>query len=237
MHYAGFQKIFDEIKFFTTSAMVTLNRMCESVYSGASNLLYFISHDVDKTIMELHKENLRLSHEIKNLNHLKTENEELRKFLSMKAMPEYSVVVAKIISVFSNDYARSCVLDVGTNEGISVDDMVQNHDGLVGRISEVHDTWCRALLITDTNSNLPVKIGNDQINAIASGDNSNILHISMTHEDLSVKDGDIVVTSGFGNVFCDNVPVGTVVEKKGEFSIVPFVNFNSLKYASILNKK
>lgn len=237
LHIIGFQRIFDNAKFCVTSAEIYINRTINNACGKLLNFWYFISYDIDKTILKLHKENIKLLTEIENLNHLKFENEELRKLLSMKNVLNQNVIVAKVINVFSNDYARSCLLDVGADDGIAVDDIVRNQDGLVGRISEVSTDWSRVLLITDTNSNIPIKIGNEHINAIAAGDNSNVIRISIKHEDIDIKNNDIAETSGFGNVFCEKIPVGKIIEKNKIFSIIPYVNFNSLNYVSILKKK
>ena len=129
------------------------------------------------------------------------------------------------------------MLNVGSSSGVETDDVVRNRDGFIGRISEVHETWCCVLAITDTNSKIPVKIGKEQINAILSGDNSRMLSVSMKNEDISLKDGDIAETAYFENPICNQIPVGKVIENGGTFFIEPFVDFNSLQYVCILKNK
>lgn len=237
LNVVGFHKIFSYASFYVTSAEVYINKTINSICGNMLNFWYFISYDIDKTIIKLHNENTKLLNEIESLNNLKCENDELRKLLDMKKGLDQQIVVAKVINIFSNDYTRSCILDVGSDDGIAIDDVVRNHEGLIGRISEVGNDWSRVLLITDTNSNIPIKIGDENVNAIASGDNSNVIRISIKHEDIAINSDDIVETSGFGEIFCEKIPVGKTIEKNGSFSIIPFVNFNVLKYVSILKKK
>ena len=217
------------------------------------DLKYFLKHDFNKSILKLHEENQKLMYEIENLKHLESENAELRELLELKnqlskqlsqlskQFPKktqtLTLVIARITNVFSNDYVRSCVLDVGASDGIEVDDVVRNKDGFIGRISEVHDNWCNVLMITDTNSKLSVKIGDKQINAIVSGDNSENLNISMKNEDTMVEVGDVAETAYLENSTCDKIPVGTVFEERGTFFIKPFVNFNALHYVCVLKNK
>jgi rod shape-determining protein MreC len=119
---------------------------------------------------------------------------------------------------------------------VSVDDVVLNTDGLVGRIVEAHDDWSKIMLITDVNSNVPVKIGEQRINARASGDNTKTLKLSMIHEDDLPENGDLVETSEYGNVFRDKIRVGKIESHGETLRIVPDVNFNFVEYVGVLTK-
>ena len=216
---------------------VRISQSFQNINSQIASMRYFFAHDINKNILKLHEANQKLAYEIENLKHLKAENEELRKILDLKNQISDKIIIAKITNVFSNDYIRSCVLNVGSSSGVETDDVVRNRDGFIGRISEVHETWCCVLAITDTNSKIPVKIGKEQINAILSGDNSRMLSVSMKNEDISLKDGDIAETAYFENPICNQIPVGKVIENGGTFFIEPFVDFHSLQYVCILKNK
>lgn len=232
-----FRPIIDDCRALLISATVYLDRTFHSISKKIDEISYVIYYDIDDELLNLRKENIMLKTELENLAYLKSENDKLRNLLQMKPYPSCDIVVAKIVSTFSNDYSCSYILDVGSNDGIHSDDVVISPDGLVGRISELSEKWSRVLLITDTNSNVPVKIGESQVNAMVSGNNSNILKISMKHEDISIADGDNVETSGFGNVFCDKIPVGKIVKTDEDCCVVPNVNFNFLKFVCVLRKK
>ena len=216
---------------------VNINQSFQNISSKIVSMRYFLNHDINKNILKLHEANQKLAYEIENLKHLKAENEELRKILDLKKRISDKIIIAKITNVFSNDYIRSCALNVGSSNGVEVDDIVRNRDGLIGRIFEVHETWSCVLSIIDTNSKIPVKIGKEQINAILSGDNSRMLSVSMKNEDTSLKDGDIAETAYFENPICNQIPVGKVIESHGTFFIKPFVDFCSLQYVCILKNK
>lgn len=226
----------NEIRMRLIQLKISLHYMFKNLKDKTDRISYIIFNDIDKVLLNLHMENIRLKTEINMLNNFKSENDELRKFLAMKSSVTNKIIVAKIIDVFSNDYNKSCVLDVGISDGVDVGDVAMTDVGLVGRISEVYEKWSRVLFITDTNSSIPVKIGKSRINAIISGDNSDILRISVKHEDISINHDDIVETSGYGKVFCENIPVGRVIEKNGTFVVIPYVNFNALTYISVVKK-
>lgn len=219
---------------------ITINVYCyqaiNCIIKKTDQILYILSHDIDDALLKLYKENMKLKTDLKSISYLQSENKELRDLLHMKLYPGYTIIVGKIVSTFSNDYTCSYILDVGNLDGIYTDDVVITNDGLVGRISEINEKWSRVLLITDTNSNVPVKIGKNQINAIVSGNNSSFLKISMKHEDMNINDGDLVETSGFGNIFCDKIPVGKVMKDGKDFFVLPIVNFNLVKFVCVLRK-
>jgi rod shape-determining protein MreC len=216
------------------SLQVESHGIFSSICGKFSNFHHFMSGDVDKVLMDLRCENIKLRQNIENLRHLEQENENLRKLLLLKQTESNMVTVARVVTVLSNSFSRSCVFDVGSLNNIALDSIVRDENGLVGRIIEVSDSWSRVLLITDANSNIPVKIV--EANAIAGGDNSDKLQIAMVREDVQISDGDMVETSGYGEVFMEKIPVGRVKKNGDDLCIVPFVNFNRLKYVSVIQK-
>ncbi|MDR2682086.1 MAG: rod shape-determining protein MreC [Holosporaceae bacterium] len=227
----------DAVRSFCTSIAVYADKFAENLQSDIDHIRWTIFGDAGEIIANLKRENLKLQHKIDELTHLERENDELRQMLSLKNDVGSDVHVARVLRSFSNDYVRSFVLDVGAIDGVSLDDVVVNVNGLVGRIVEVDQNWSKVMLITDTNSNVPVKIGNDMVNAIVSGDNTSTLKVSMIYEDNSIDEGDIAETSGYGNVFRDKIPVGKIIkEEDGSYYVAPFVNFNKTTYVSILKK-
>jgi rod shape-determining protein MreC len=237
LHFSFAKDTVNDLRTATTTAQIYITELFASVGDYVYGFIRYLmnANKVHHKLQQLQTENLRLSEENRNLSQLQIENTELRKFLSM-AMPDdgHKIVVAKVIAKFSNDYTRSCVFNVGSSAGIRMDNIVKNSNGLVGRIVEVHKNWCRALLITDVKSSIPVKIGQNNINAIASGNNSGLLQITTIHEGLEIYPGDAVATSSYGNIFQDDIPVGKIIKKGDTFFIEPAVNFNQLTYSCII---
>ena len=237
LHLNFSEKIIADIRSWIISTDVWIYNTAGKVREVTSNFKYFLSENIDQVIYDLRNENARLVGENQKLENLKIENEELRKLLGLPKNENYISVVGKVVTIFSNDYMRSCVINVGSEKGIRNNDMVRNYDGLIGRIIETDENWSRVLLIIDPNSNIPAKIGDEKVNAIISGNNSKKLYISMIHEDTSVHDNDFVETSSYGENFCEKIPIGTLIKKDNETFIVPFVDFNNLNYVEIIGKR
>jgi rod shape-determining protein MreC len=224
----------EKSRFFLSSARVALWQCGEKLEKMFLNFYCLLSHDTENILVDLRNLNKKLHEEIENLRYLQKENDELRKLLSLKESTQFSVKVARVVDIFSNDFTQSIILNVGKVDGVSMDDVVKNSDGLVGRITEVNDTWSRALLITDMNSSIPVKIGDAPVNAIMTGCNSNSLFISTIHEDIPINDGDNVKTSGYG--ICEDIYVGKIVKIDKKNMVKSCVSFNSLRHVIVISK-
>ncbi|MDR0678522.1 MAG: rod shape-determining protein MreC [Holosporaceae bacterium] len=226
----------EKCRFFTNSAHIFFQKCTNELERIILNFYYFISLDIEDKLINLHNENLKLQEEIEYLKKLQLENAELRQLLSLKESTNFSTIIAKVINVFSNDFTQLCILDVGQADGVSEGDTVKNSEGLVGRVIKVYDKWSQTLLITDMNSNIPVKIGELSVNAIMTGGNSNKILISCIHEDISsIKEGDMVKTSGYG--IHEDIPVGKIIKNNKKFQVKPFVDFNSLKHLMVIKKQ
>ena len=84
--------------------------------------------------------------------------------------------------------------------------------GLVGRISGVGRSTARVILLSDSNSRIPVTIEPSGQRAILSGDNSNLPPIEFIESPELVRPGDRVVSSGVGGIFPADMLVGRVVQ-------------------------
>ncbi|MDR3155675.1 MAG: rod shape-determining protein MreC [Holosporaceae bacterium] len=238
LHLSFAKNMINNLQIASTTAKTYISESFTAVEDYVSGFIWYLvdANKVHQKLRQLQMENLKLQEENRNLSQLLTENVELRRLTSMIALNDdtHRVIVARVVAKLSNDYTRSCVFNVGSSDGVVADNIVKNIDGLVGRIVEVHENWCRAMLITDMKSSIPVKIGKNNINAIASGNNSGLLQVTTIHEDITIHSNDTVMTSGYGNIFRDDVPVGKVIKKGSIFFIEPAVNFNELTYGCIL---
>jgi rod shape-determining protein MreC len=83
--------------------------------------------------------------------------------------------------------------------------------GLVGRISGVGAQTSRVILLTDSNSRVPVLVQPSGQKAILSGDNSSLPPLDFLEDSDEVRPGDRVISSGDGGVFPAGLLVGQVV--------------------------
>ena len=194
-----------------------------------AGLKHNFSQDIGDKIFDLKCENIKLKLQADRVDSIILENERLKSLLKMKESSNDKIIFAKIINIFSNDFVRSALINVGKNQNVQQDNFAYNEQGIIGRVIEVSDNWSKVLFITDANSNIPAKISG--MNAMLSGDNSNLLKIDLLNK--GIKEGDTVESSSYGGVFREKIIIGRVIRKNDEFFVQPSVNFNDLKYICI----
>jgi rod shape-determining protein MreC len=92
--------------------------------------------------------------------------------LGLRTEPPVELRTARSISESRGPFARARLLDVGTNQGVSVGNPVINEHGLVGRVVGTSGGISRMLLVSDVSSRIPVLIDRTDARAILTGDGS-----------------------------------------------------------------
>lgn len=143
---------------------------------------------------------------------LKQENARLKALLAMNESDSKPVAFARLIGSTSSSTRRFATLSVGANRGVTVGMTVRSPLGLVGRVLEVGLNTSRVLLITDSESTIPVRRANDGVQAYATGQGDGTLRIRLAATGINpLKKGDAIVTSGSGGLYRPNEAVAVVV--------------------------
>lgn len=139
------------------------------------------------------------------------ENARLKVLLGLMANEPKPVVAARLIGSSSASTRRFATLGAGAREGVAVGMPVRSPRGLVGRVLGVSDSTARVLLITDTESLVPVRRASDGIPAFAQGRGDGTLQIRLINLGINpLKRGDTFVTSGSGGLYRPNTPIAIV---------------------------
>ena len=184
----------------------------------------------------LRLENNRLRQSQIVANELQVENNKLRSLLKFAPVGKSSYISARVVNDSSSPYSRSVLITAGIEEKIIEDSPVINENGLVGRVIDVGKKTARVLLLSDVNSRIPVMSETSREHAIASGTNGNYLSLLYTPDNTALKIGEKIITSGDGAVLPAGLPVGIVSKiEKGNITVKPFVNWNTLEFVSIVD--
>lgn len=190
----------------------------------------------------LKNEVLKMSERLQRFDVLQSENEQLRKLLKAPVKAEMRKMVAELMAVDNNPYSQQIVINKGAIDGVYLSQSVLDDRGIVGQVMEVGTTNSRVLLISDVTHAIPVRSVRNNIRYIASGTGSlDELYLEHVPHSVDVQVGDLLITSGLGNVFPEGYPVArvkTVVRDESRpFATVtaqPLARLNRLKYLLLL---
>jgi len=141
------------------------------------------------------------------------ENGRLRALLSLSEQSPKPVAVTQLIASTASSTRRFATIAAGRDQGITVGMPVRTPLGLVGRVLEVGSDTARVLLVTDTESVVPVRRATDGVPAFAQGRADGTLQIRLINLGINpLKPRDVFVTSGSGGLYRPNTAVAMVVK-------------------------
>ncbi len=192
----------------------------------------------------LQQQNLFLRAKVQRITAIENENKQLRALLNSAIAIGNKVLVAQILSVNANPYDLQVLIDKGTSDKVYQGQPVLDADGVFGQVVDVGVSNSRVMLITSTNSAIPVQDSRNGIRAIAAGNgyagNMRLIYVSKTTD---IKVGDQMVTSGFGLKFPQGYPVGIVskvnIPAGGQFAEIvvnPSAQLNSARQVLLVWK-
>jgi rod shape-determining protein MreC len=203
------------------------------------------------TLTSLKEENARLTSENIRLRawynravELQTENASLRALLNVVPDPGHSFISARIISDVGSSFAKTLMVKGGLKQNIAEGQAVLSSQGLIGRIIETSQGTARVLLVTDINSRVPVYIEGINQHAVMAGQNNDRPELLYLPPDVKVEKGQRVITSGYGGIFPQGLPIGVIEHieqhtENGTLKHVPLIrlytDFNGLLYVRVVN--
>ncbi|QYZ70223.1 rod shape-determining protein MreC [Neotabrizicola shimadae] len=170
-----------------------------------------------QTYAALYQQNQELRRELQQMKawreaalQLEQKNARLLDLNQVRLDPKLTHVTGVVMADSGSPFRQSVLLNVGSRDGIRDGWATMDGIGLVGRISGVGERTSRVILLTDSNSRIPVTVQPTGQKAILSGDNSASPPLEFLEHPDVIRPGDRVVTSGDGGVFPAGLLVGQV---------------------------
>jgi rod shape-determining protein MreC len=136
------------------------------------------------------------------------ENRRLKGLLGLAQQNPRPIVVTRLTSSTAASTRRFATLASGRNRGVQKGMPVRSEMGLLGRVLEVGQTSARVLLVTDTESLVPVRRASDGVPAFAQGAGDGSIRIKLINLGLNpLHKGDVFVTSGSGGLYRPGTPM------------------------------
>ena len=220
----------------------------------------FIFSKIDdyKELVNIREKYQKLLPEVDRIDSLMTENIELRKQLeSMKeeldikyTINDYEFLNATVISRNVSYWYNTVTIDKGTYNGIEVDMVVVNSEGLIGKVvsTTTFTSDVKLLTTSDTNNKISVAISNGKKKLYGLikdyNYNNNYLEVEGISNTETVSIGNYVYTSGLGGIFPSGILIGTVEEiTTDEYDLAKIINvklsanFDNINYVAVLKRK
>ncbi len=143
---------------------------------------------------------------------LEQKNAKLLDLNNVQLDPKLTYVTGVVMADAGSPFRQSLLLNVGSRDGIKDGWATTDGLGLVGRVSGVGQRTARVILLTDSNSRIPVTLQPSGQRALLTGDATSLPQIDFLESPELVRPGDRVVSSGDGGVFPSGLLVGQVVQ-------------------------
>jgi rod shape-determining protein MreC len=180
------------------------------------------------------------------------ENAQLRKLLKLDrsgAIPSgYAPVTGRVIARSPTVWFADVTIDIGSGDGVEVDDPVINGDGLVGRISALTGGSAQVALIADHSSAVSARVVPVAAQGVIKpnvGDPSDLI-LDFIDSTKRVHRGQDVVTAGWRATeiesdFPPNIPIGEITdasifdqEARQQVHVRPFADLRDLDLVQVL---
>lgn len=192
-----------------------------------------------------------VNHWQSRIDELESEIEELKELNNLETIySDYQLINGQIQARSLEQWDQVVSIDVGSDDGVEVDDGVISNKGLVGRVIEVKKDSSLVSLLSANNAYgqvaVKIQVADKKISpGILSEYNSdeNIFAIKLLESKSTITEGMKVMTSGQGGIYPSGLYVGEVQSIKkvaDSIGVIVYiqtdVDFHNLKYISVVKK-
>lgn len=253
--------IFISTSFFTDKLVAPLRDAVSMVVvplqKGMNNLGLW-TYDKYTTLQEISvvlDENKELKSKVDDLteenNQLRQDTYELSRLRELYELdekyPGYTKVGARIIEVTTDNWSKAFKVDKGSDDGIKKDMNVIAGGGLVGIVADVGKNYSIIKTVVEDNNSVSGMLIDTNDTCIVEGDielsDSGLIKLTHFKSDLTVRDGDKIVTSNISDKYLQGMLIGYAKDVEPDSNnltqsgyLVPAVDFNNLQEVLIITE-
>jgi rod shape-determining protein MreC len=233
-------------KYFLSSYGYVQNKTYVFILKLKSSFInYSEAQNLKSENEKLNEEVSRLNYDVSQLQAYKIENEKLRAALNFKEEKGYDLITTNVIGRDTNQ-ANTLVINKGTKDGIEIGYAAIVDNGIIiGKIIDVKDYLATILLLPDKQSQLIVSTeSSNKSIGLAEGEYGLSIKINLISQDLDIKEGDIIISSGTENFIPRGLIIGKinrVISQENELfksaTLKPLADYNDISIVSIIIPK
>lgn len=194
-------------------------------------------------VERLRRQVRRLEAERDRLSGLERENRRLRKLLKLQRERFPQGMAARVAARDPQAWYSEVILDRGREQGVGEDAVALTPEGLVGRVIQTGAGGSRLRLILDPRSAVPVVLARSGALGILYGEGGYTCVMKYLDPGAEVAAGDLVLTSGMGEIYPGGIPVGRVVRSYGRaealfqsVQVRPLADFGTLRTVLLVTR-
>ncbi len=173
----------------------------------------------------LRADNIRLSSQVARSREADIENRRLRRLLGLRDTLAAPTIAADIVAKDLTRQRNLLTINAGSLDGVEADMAVIDEAGVVGKVVIVSERYARVMPFLNTDIRIPAKVQPSEAPGIVRWDGSRRDRLIMDHvvKTESVSTGQLVVASGFSQVYPPGYPVGridSVIARPGRIELV-----------------
>ena len=191
---------------------------------------------------ELAAKNAELENKLIEYNRMKEENTTLREMFDYsQANKNYNYLGCNIVGYSGGNISNGYIIDKGTNDGVKKDMIVITPAGLVGKVTKSESNYSIVQTILNENIAVASMVESTRettgiLQGITDSKNKNLTILSNIPIDSEIKEGDVILTSGLGGMYPQEIRIGEVVSVEVDSVgimkkaiVKPYVDFNKLE--------
>lgn len=203
---------FDRAYRVVQTVFTPINKVVTDTTRSAQQELDYLSllKQLHRELNYVKKENAILQQQIRWFKSDRQALTRLRKLLELKEKLPYQTLAAEVIATSPSNYYFTLTIDKGSNYGLKRNMVVLTTEGVIGRILQVAAQSSKVLLISDQRSAVGALVEKTRTRGIIDGIGKGKCRLILENTEMSIQEGDTIVTSGLGGVFPKDLILGTI---------------------------
>jgi rod shape-determining protein MreC len=154
--------------------------------------------------------NVNLSDEVSRLREARLENLRLRGLVGFKEQNPFTLVAADVVGKSYHLLRNTITLNVGLSDSVKVDMPIISESGLVGKIIAAGSRYSIGQLMLNKDFRASAKVQRSRVDGIVSWEGGDVLRMKNVAKMQDVREGDVVTTSEYSNIFPRNIKIGYI---------------------------
>lgn len=236
----------NNVSVFESSMIEAFAPIQRGTISVKEKITYFFDHYVmivntSKQNVELKQSVSELENKIFTLSEVEKENQRLKQLLEFGKDIERKKVLAQVVGWDASNEFKVLRINKGKSDGLKLLSPVITMNGLVGYVYRLSNNYSDILTILDQNNRVDAIVESTRSHGIVEGMSQFRCRLKYVIRTEVVKNGDVVLTAGLGEIYPKGIKIGTITEiDKEKFGITqsievtPSVDFNRLEEVVVL---